>query len=55
CYVVSGEYKMLKDYGDSTGSMDAVVREAHLSLVRAGANILITYFTPFILDRVAGW
>ncbi|RHY47957.1 hypothetical protein DYB34_004072 [Aphanomyces astaci] len=55
CYVVSGEYKMLKDYGDSTGSMDAVVREAHLSLVRAGANILITYFTPFILNRVAGW
>ncbi|KAF0695042.1 hypothetical protein As57867_014049, partial [Aphanomyces stellatus] len=55
CYVVSGEYKMLKDYGDSTGSMDAVVREAHLSLLRAGATILITYFTPFILDRVQEW
>ncbi|ETV94565.1 hypothetical protein, variant 3 [Aphanomyces invadans] len=52
CYVVSGEYKMLKDYGDSTGSMDAVVREAHLSLVRAGGSILITYFTPFILERL---
>ncbi|KAH9117517.1 hypothetical protein LEN26_012625, partial [Aphanomyces euteiches] len=37
CYVVSGEYKMLKDYGDSTGSMEAVVREAHVSLLRSGA------------------
>ncbi|OQR81421.1 delta-aminolevulinic acid dehydratase [Thraustotheca clavata] len=55
CYIVSGEYKMLSDYGNSTNSMDAVVREAHLSLVRAGASILITYFTPFILDRLQKW
>ncbi|KDO21569.1 delta-aminolevulinic acid dehydratase [Saprolegnia parasitica CBS 223.65] len=55
CYVVSGEYKMLSDYGNGTNSMDAVVREAHLSLVRAGASILITYFTPFILDRLHQW
>jgi porphobilinogen synthase len=55
CYVVSGEYKMLSDYGKSTGSLEAVVREAHLGLLRAGASILITYFTPFILDRVAKW
>jgi len=55
CYVVSGEYKMLSDYGNSTGSMDSVVREAHLGLLRAGASILITYFTPYILENLHKW
>lgn len=55
CYVVSGEYKMLKDYGTSTNSLESVVREAHLSLLRAGCTILITYYTPFILDRWTKW
>ncbi|TDH67277.1 hypothetical protein CCR75_003111 [Bremia lactucae] len=55
CYLVSGEYKMIKDYGESTNSLDAVVREAHLSLLRAGASVLITYFTPYILDHCAKW
>ncbi|KAF1792426.1 Delta-aminolevulinic acid dehydratase, active site [Phytophthora cactorum] len=53
CYLVSGEYKMVKDYGDSTNSLEAVVREAHLGLLRAGASVLITYFTPYILDHCA--
>jgi len=43
-YVVSGEYKMLSEYGG-----DEIIREAHVSLVRAGATVLITYFTPHIL------
>jgi porphobilinogen synthase len=55
CYVVSGEYKMLSDYGNSTGSMEQVVREAHLSLLRAGASVLITYFTPYILEKWTKW
>lgn len=55
CYVVSGEYKMLSDYGNSTDSMESVVREAHLSLLRAGASVLITYFTPYILDKWVQW
>lgn len=55
CYVVSGEYKMLMDYGNSTNSLESVVREAHTSLLRAGASVLITYFTPFILERWTKW
>ncbi|KAI9909553.1 hypothetical protein PsorP6_014582 [Peronosclerospora sorghi] len=55
CYLVSGEYKMIKDYGDSTNSIENVVREAHIGLLRAGATVLITYFTPYILDHCAKW
>ncbi|DBA02422.1 TPA: hypothetical protein N0F65_008636 [Lagenidium giganteum] len=55
CYIVSGEYKMINDYGNSTDSLESVVREAHLSLLRAGASVLITYFAPFILDRWTKW
>jgi len=45
-YMVSGEYKMLHEYGN-----DEIIREAHLSLVRAGASVLISYFTPWILSN----
>jgi porphobilinogen synthase len=55
CYIVSGEYKMIADYGNSTGSLEDVVRESHLSMLRAGASVLITYFTPFILERWTKW
>ena len=55
CCLVLGEYKMLKDYGDSTDSLESVVREAHLGLLRAGASVLITYFTPYILDHCMKW
>lgn len=48
-YVVSGEYKMLSDYGKSCGCLPDVLMEAHQSLLRAGADILITYFTPLLL------
>lgn len=53
CYVVSGEYKMLMDYGTSAECLLDVVREAHTSLLRAGASVLITYFTPYILTQLA--
>ena len=45
-YLVSGEYKMLAEYGK-----DEVIREAHVSLVRAGATVLVSYFTPWILQN----
>lgn len=54
-YVVSGEYKMLKDYGEATGSLEAVLRESHVGLMRSGASILITYFTPLLLDAIPTW
>ena len=49
-YIVSGEYVMLKGYGERTGDMRSVIEESHLSLIRAGASILITYFAPEILS-----
>ena len=54
-YVVSGEYKMLHDYGSSTGTLKEIVRESHLSLVRAGASVIVTYFTPHLLDEISRW
>lgn len=51
-YVVSGEYVMLKMYGERTGDLNAVISEAHLSLIRAGVSILITYFTPELLELI---
>jgi porphobilinogen synthase len=54
-YIVSGEYKMLTDYGTNTGTMEAVVKESHVGMLRSGASILITYFTPMILDWIPGW
>ena len=54
-YVVSGEYKMLHDYGEATGTLPEIVRESHLSLVRAGASILVTYFTPMLLGDIPNW
>jgi|TARA_B110000091_G_C13704564_1_gene427747 porphobilinogen synthase len=55
CYIVSGEYKMLKDYGENCGCLENVVKESHVSMMRAGASILITYFTPQILEWLPKW
>lgn len=54
-YVVSGEYKMLYDYGLATNSLTEVLRESHLSLVRAGADVIVSYFTPQLLDEIPKW
>nr|AKG25419.1 HemB [Hematodinium sp. SG-2015] len=54
-YVVSGEYKMLQDYAESTGDLGTVLKESHTSLVRAGATVLVTYFTPVLLDLIPTW
>mmetsp|Transcript_3430 Transcript_3430/g.5243 ORF Transcript_3430/g.5243 Transcript_3430/m.5243 type:complete len:333 (+) Transcript_3430:64-1062(+) len=55
CYVVSGEYVMLKDYAKRTGDLENVLRESHVGLLRAGASILITYFSPELLDLIPKW
>eukprot|EP00039_Didymoeca_costata_P024561 m.10665 g.10665 ORF g.10665 m.10665 type:complete len:340 (-) comp4302_c0_seq2:51-1070(-) len=54
-YVVSGEYVMLQNYGKSSDQTEQVVKEAHVSLLRAGTSILITYFAPEILDWLPNW
>lgn len=52
CYIVSGDYVMLKDYAKRSGDLKGIVIESHISMLRAGASILITYFTPFILEEI---
>lgn len=54
-YVVSGEYKMLHDYGSATNSLSEIVRESHIGLVRAGASIIVSYFTPLLLREIPHW
>jgi len=51
CYHVSGEYAMLW-HAAAAGAMDlkASVLETLNSLRRAGADIIITYYTPRLLD-----
>ncbi|CAI4285998.1 AIS_collapsed_G0004820.mRNA.1.CDS.1 [Saccharomyces cerevisiae] len=50
-YQVSGEYALL-DTASKAGLVDAekIVLESHESFVRAGASIIISYFTPQLLD-----
>mmetsp|Transcript_21669 Transcript_21669/g.42559 ORF Transcript_21669/g.42559 Transcript_21669/m.42559 type:complete len:347 (-) Transcript_21669:143-1183(-) len=55
CYVVSGEYVMLQDYAKRSGDLETVLKESHVGLVRAGASILITYYTPHLLEYLPKW
>lgn len=50
-YQVSGEYAMLH-HGAQNGAinLENVLNEILLSMRRAGADCIITYFTPLILD-----
>jgi porphobilinogen synthase len=50
-YMVSGEYVMLRDYGRMTGTEDSILKEAHLSVKRAGADVIITYFAAELLEK----
>ncbi len=53
-YNVSGEYAMLKA-ADEAGTLDgdATAREALRSIKRAGADVIISYFTPELLANDA--
>jgi porphobilinogen synthase len=49
-YQVSGEYAMLWHAAEKNAvDLKAAVMESLESAMRAGANILITYYTPWIL------
>ena len=48
-YQVSGEYVMLHDYGTKSGKFQDIVCESLFSCKRAGADIIISYFTPLVL------
>lgn len=48
-YMVSGEYAMIKAAGEKGWiDEDRIMMESHLSMVRAGADIIITYAAPSI-------
>lgn len=52
-YQVSGEYAMLW-HGAKNGAFDlkAIVMESLTAMRRAGADVLITYYTPLVLDII---
>ena len=48
-YMVSGEYAMIKAAGEKGWiDEDRIMMESHLSMVRAGADIIITYAAPAV-------
>lgn len=53
-YQVSGEYAMLW-HGAAAGAFDlkTTLKEVLTSMRRAGADIIISYFTPMILKWIA--
>ena len=54
CYHTSGEFAMIY-YAAQAGAMDAkrAVLEAITGFMRAGATVIITYFTPQILEWIS--
>jgi len=54
-YQVSGEYSMIKAAAQ-LGWMDhdAVMMESLVSIKRAGADLILTYFTEDVLERLQG-
>ncbi|MBI5554372.1 MAG: porphobilinogen synthase, partial [Elusimicrobia bacterium] len=51
-YNVSGEYQMLKSAIENKILAVAVVEETLLSIKRAGADRIVSYFTPYILRKL---
>lgn len=49
-YNVSGEYIMLKHMVDSGAAKPEIIKEALVSIKRAGATRIVSYFTPYILE-----
>lgn len=53
-YQVSGEYAMLYHAGNSGAlNLHAALMEAMTSMRRAGADCIITYYTPLLLDLIS--
>jgi porphobilinogen synthase len=51
-YNVSGEYQMLKSAVDNGTCNPAIIEETLISIKRAGADRIVSYFTPYILQRL---
>ena len=52
-YQVSGEYAIIyHGYRSGAINLQDVLKEVFLSMRRAGADCIITYFTPQILDML---
>lgn len=50
CYQVSGEYAVLHAAANAgVGDLRALVEESVTSMLRAGATLILTYFTPDLL------
>ena len=53
CYQVSGEYAMLHAAANAkVGDLRAIVEESMTSMLRAGASLILTYFTPELLKWI---
>ena len=52
-YNVSGEYRMLNDAVSAGYAQEQIVEETLVSMKRAGANRIISYFTEKMLDKYA--
>ena len=53
CYHVSGEYAMLHAAANAkVGDLRAIVEESMTSMLRAGASLILTYFTPELLKWI---
>ncbi|XP_063680958.1 delta-aminolevulinic acid dehydratase-like [Bolinopsis microptera] len=48
-YQVSGDYVMVHDYATKSGNFKSIVCESLFSMKRAGADVIISYFTPVVL------
>lgn len=51
-YNVSGEYSMLVAAIDKGYLTEESIMESLVSIKRAGADLIITYFAPFVLDKL---
>lgn len=53
CYQVSGEYAMLHAAANAkVGDLRTIVEESMTSMLRAGASLILTYFTPELLQWI---
>lgn len=51
-YNVSGEYKMIYDAVYRGGVNEDIINETLISIKRAGCDRIISYFTPYILEKL---
>ena len=51
-YSVSGEYQMLKNAIDKKFLNESAIEESTLSIFRAGADIVISYFTEYLAEEM---